>query len=181
VRNRVFVDGAVKIKKKGAKPEKKTEEKKEVPASTGASISDDLKNKQAFKKFSFRGEDITAVLAKSTDELAKMLRARQRRRLRRKLDPRYGRFLKKVMEAKKKTNPGEKPKPVKTHLRDCIVLPQMVQGVINIHSGKAFSSVEVKPEMIGYYLGEFSMTYKRVTHGKPGVGATHSSKFTSLK
>jgi small subunit ribosomal protein S15e len=110
-----------------------------------------------------------------------MLKARQRRRLRRKLDPKYGRFLKKIMEAKKKCPAGEKPKPVKTHLRDCIVLPQMVQGMINIHTGNKFNSVEVKPEMIGYYLGEFSMTYKRVTHGKPGVGATHSSKFTPIK
>ena len=86
------------------------------------------------------------------------------------------------MDAKKKcTQAGDKPKPIKTHLRDCIVLPQMVQGIINIHTGKTFNSIEVKPEMIGYYLGEFSMTYKRVTHGKPGVGATHSSKFTPIK
>ena len=111
-----------------------------------------------------------------------MLRARQRRRLRRKLDPRYARFLKRLMEAKKKcTVAGEKPKPIKTHLRDCIVLPQMVQGIINIHTGNKFGSIEVKPEMIGYYLGEFAMSYKRVAHGKPGVGATHSSKFTPIK
>ncbi len=38
-----------------------------------------------------------------------------------------------------------------------------------------------KPEMIGYYLGEFEMTYKKVSHGKPGVGATHSSKFVPIK
>jgi len=44
------------------------EEKKE--AVTGGGLMDDLKNKQAFKKFAFRGEDITAILAKPTDELA---------------------------------------------------------------------------------------------------------------
>lgn len=85
------------------------------------------------------------------------------------------------MEAKKKTGVGEKPKAIKTHLRDCIVLPQMVQGMVNIHTGNKYMPVEVKPEMIGYYLGEFAMTYKKVTHGKPGVGATHSSKFTPIK
>ena len=85
------------------------------------------------------------------------------------------------MDSKKGLAVGEKPKAIKTHLRDCIVLPQMVNGIINIHTGNKFNSVEVKPEMIGYYLGEFSMTYKRVTHGKPGVGATHSSKFTPIK
>jgi small subunit ribosomal protein S15e len=110
-----------------------------------------------------------------------MFRARQRRRLRRKLDPKYRRFLKRVMDSKKGLAVGEKPKAIKTHLRDCIVLPQMINGLINIHTGNKFNQVEIKPEMIGYYLGEFSMTYKRVTHGKPGVGATHSSKFTPIK
>jgi len=57
----------------------------------------------------------------------------------------------------------------------------MVQSLVNVHNGKGFSQVEIKPEMIGFYLGEFAMTYKRVTHGKPGVGATHSSKFVPIK
>lgn len=41
--------------------------------------------------------------------------------------------------------------------------------------------VEVKPEMIGFYLGEFSLSYKPVKHGRPGIGATHSSRFIPLK
>ena len=41
--------------------------------------------------------------------------------------------------------------------------------------------VEIKPEMIGHYLGEFSLTYKPVRHGRPGIGATHSSRFIPLK
>ena len=57
----------------------------------------------------------------------------------------------------------------------------MVLSVLNVHNGKEFVSVEIKPEMIGYYLGEFAQTYKKVIHGKPGVGATHSSKFTPIK
>ena len=43
------------------------------------------------------------------------------------------------------------------------------------------SQVEIKPEMIGHYLGEFSITYKPVKHGRPGIGATHSSRFIPLK
>jgi small subunit ribosomal protein S15e len=39
--------------------------------------------------------------------------------------------------------------------------------------------VEVKPHMIGHYLGEFSITYKPVRHGRSGVGA--DSKFIPLK
>ncbi|MEJ2296768.1 MAG: ribosomal protein S19 family protein [Candidatus Lokiarchaeota archaeon] len=41
--------------------------------------------------------------------------------------------------------------------------------------------VEIMPEMIGHYLGEFSLTRKRVQHGSPGIGATRSSKYVPLK
>jgi hypothetical protein len=41
--------------------------------------------------------------------------------------------------------------------------------------------VEVKPEMVGHYLAEFSISYKPVKHGRPGIGATHSSRFIPLK
>ena len=70
---------------------------------------------------------------------------------------------------------------LKTHLRDLIVLPSMVLSVVNVHTGKEFVPVEIKPEMVGYYLGEFAQSYKRVNHGRPGVGATHSSKFAPIK
>jgi hypothetical protein len=36
----------------------------------------------------------------------------------------------------------------------------------NIQNGKSFTTVEVKPEMTGHYLGEFSITYKPVGHGR---------------
>ena len=144
-------------------------------------VMDDLSKKQVFKKFTYRGNDLGKLLDMNMDEMSKQLRSRQRRRLRRKMGAKYGRFIKKLIEVKKETGPGEKPAAVKTHLRDCIVLPSMIQSVINIHNGKGYNSIEVKPEMIGYYLGEFAMTYKRVSHGKPGVGATHSSKFVPIK
>lgn len=44
-----------------------------------------------------------------------------------------------------------------------------------------YLQVEIKPEMIGHYLGDFSLTYKPVKHGRPGIGATHSSRFIPLK
>lgn len=34
--------------------------------------------------------------------------------------------------------------------------------------------------MTGYYLAEFSISYKPVRHGRPGIGATHSSRFVSV-
>lgn len=50
--------------------------------------------------------------------------------------------------------------------------------VIGINNDFALS---FQPEMIGHYLGEFSITYKPVKHGRPGIGATHSSRFIPLK
>lgn len=38
-----------------------------------------------------------------------------------------------------------------------------------------------QPEMIGHYLGEFAISYKPVAHGRPGIGATNSSRFIPLK
>ena len=106
------------------------------------------------------------------DAMSELLRSRQRRRLKRKMGAKYGRFIKKLIDVKKENGPGEKPASFKTHLRNCIVLPSMVQSVISVHNGKGYNSIEVKNEMIGYYLGEFAMTYKKVSHGKPGVGAS---------
>lgn len=31
--------------------------------------------------------------------------------------------------------------------------------------------------MTGFYLAELSISYKPVRHGRPGIGATHSSRF----
>ena len=70
---------------------------------------------------------------------------------------------------------------VRTHLRQMIVLPSMVGKKIGIHNGKDFEYVEIKPEMIGHYLGEFALTRKKVVHGAAGVGATRASKYVPLK
>ena len=178
-------DRRLREEREEAKAEKKLHKKEHQKhmheAHAGGNIMDDLGKKQIFKKFSYRGKDLKKLIDMNMDEMSQQLRSRQRRKLRRKMGTKYARFINKLLEAKKHTAQGEKPVAIKTHLRDCIVLPSMVQSVINIHKGNGYSNVEVKPEMIGYYLGEFAVTYKRVSHGKPGVGATHSSKFVPIK
>ena len=176
------------MSKKGGKAKKEeVVVKKEVkvkmePLPKGTpTCMDDLSKKQAFKKFSYRGKDINALLGLSMPELAKLFRSRQRRRFQRTLNPKYGRFIEKLNFIKQCTPLGEKPVALKTHLRDLIVLPSMVMSVVNVHNGKEFVPVEIKPEMVGYYLGEFAQSYRRVNHGRPGVGATSSSKFTPIK
>ena len=178
-------DRRKKEEQEAAKLEKKLHKKEHhkhaLEAKAAGNVMDDLSKKQVFKKFNYRGRDIGKLLEMNMDEFSELLRSRQRRRLKRKMGAKYGRFIKKLLDVKKETAPGEKPATVKTHLRDCIVLPSMVQSVISVHNGKGYNNIEVKPEMIGYYLGEFAMTYKKVSHGKPGVGATHSSKFVPIK
>ena len=75
----------------------------------------------------------------------------------------------------------EKPEVLKTHLRDMIIPPKMVGSRVGVYNGKTFNQVEIKLEVIGHDLGEFSITYKPVKHGRPGTGATHSSRFIPLK
>ena len=69
----------------------------------------------------------------------------------------------------------EKGKTPKTHARDVVITPNMVGKTIKIHNGKEFTMVEIQPEMIGHFLGEFAQSRKRVGHSSPGVGATRSS------
>ena len=57
----------------------------------------------------------------------------------------------------------------------------MVGNNVAVYNGKSFNNVEVKFDMIGRYLGEFSITYKPTRHGKAGVGATKGSAHTALK
>ena len=150
---------------------------------------------------------------------------------------------------------GEKPDAVRTHLRNMLIMPEMIGSVVGVYNGKTFNQVgalytatqshelfswrlhsatviavaqtaactsaplemfeicpgmhcvtpndgvhgrvclpcliswccshvlqvEIKPDMIGSYLAEYSISYKPVKHGKPGIGATHSSRFIPLK
>lgn len=47
------------------------------------------------------------------------------------------------------------------------------EGLILKYLDQTFNPVEIKPEMTGHYLAEFSISYKPVKHGRPGIGATH--------
>lgn len=70
---------------------------------------------------------------------------------------------------------------VRTHRKDLPIIPQFVGKTVSIYDGKEFKDVEIKPEMIGHFLGEFVITRKMPVHSGPGVGATRSSKFMPLK
>ena len=115
----------------------------------------------------------------SMDEFIRLLPSRQRRSLTRGLtaDQRI------LMELIRSSTRGKSKtaKPIKTHCRDMVILPEMVGLALLVHNGKEFESINVKPEMIGHYLGEFVITNKKVLHGTPGIGASRSSMYVPLK
>ncbi|XP_057778089.1 40S ribosomal protein S15-3-like [Salvia miltiorrhiza] len=90
-------------------------------------------------------------------------------------------LIKKLHKAKCEAPASEKPALVRTHLRNMIIVPEMIRSVLGVYSGKTFNLVEIKPEMIGHYLAEFSISCKLIEHGRPVIGATHSSRFIPLK
>ena len=132
------------------------------------------------KEFSYRGHSLNSLIGMSMDEFINLLPSRQRRSLQRGLTPEQRTLLEKLREAKEAQKQGKEVN-LKTHVRDLIVLPEMVGVKIHVHNGKEFVAVEIKPEMIGHYLGEFAITNKPVRHGTPGIGASRSSMYVPLK
>jgi small subunit ribosomal protein S19 len=132
------------------------------------------------KEFAYRGHSLEELEGMSMDEFIKLLPSRQRRSLQRGLATEQRILLENIRRAKKNRNEGETAS-TKTHARDMIILPEMVGVTILIHNGKEFTPVEITPQMIGHYLGEFAITNKPVKHGSPGIGASRSSMYVPLK
>ncbi len=132
------------------------------------------------KEFMYRGHTLSSLQGMSMDEFINLLPSRQRRSLQRGLTPEQRILLEKLREARETVKQG-KEVAIKTHVRDLIILPEMVGLKIMVHNGKEFVPMEIRPEMIGHYLGEFAITNKPVRHGTPGIGASRSSMYVPLK
>ena len=132
------------------------------------------------KEFAYRGYTLNQLQGMSMDEFINLLPSRQRRSLHRGLTPEQRILLEKIRKAKEPLKGGGNV-VVKTHVRGMIILPEMVGVTLLVHNGKDFVQVEIKPEMIGHYLGEFAITNKPVRHGTPGIGASRSSMYVPLK
>lgn len=131
-------------------------------------------------RFKYRGYTLEELKKMNMDQFIQLLPARARRSLRRGLPPRQKKLLERLRRAFRAKKRG-KDLLTRTHVRDMIIFPEMVGLKIGVYNGRIFEIVDIKPEMIGHYLGEFSLTRKRVQHGSPGIGATRSSKYVPLK
>jgi len=124
------------------------------------------------KIFLFKGKTLEELQKMPLEEFIKLIPSRRRRSLKRGMTVQQ----KKLLERLRK-----KQKAVKTHVRDMVIIPEMVGKRILVYMGKDWVTVDITGEMLGHVLGEFAMTRHRVQHSAPGVGATKSSKFLPLK
>ena len=122
----------------------------------------------------FRGMLIEDLKKLDTREFSKHLKSRQRRAVLRGFNV-IENFVKSCQKEQ------ARGKQIKTHKRDLVIVPALVDMTICIHNGHEFFPVKITQEMLGHRLGEFSMTRKAVKHGAAGVGATKSSSKLSVK
>ena len=132
------------------------------------------------KEFTYRGYNLEQLNAMpmwpsddSDEYIVGLLPSRIRRSIGRGLSVENEHFLARMERSGSRT--------MRTHRRDMPILPQFVGRRIAIYNGQHFVEIEIKPEMIGHYLGEFAITRRVVAHSGPGVGATRSSKHVPLK
>jgi len=126
------------------------------------------------KEIMFRGKSEEELKKMNLQEFSKLLKSRERRALNRQ-----GQVVEKLISRFEKKE--KKNKPIRTHCRDIVIVPQMIGKEIQVHNGKTFIPIEITMEMIGHRLGEFSLTRGKVTHTSMGVGATKSSKTVGRK
>ncbi len=105
------------------------------------------------RRFTYRGYTLEDLQKMDIEDLIAIMPARIRRTLKRGLSEEHKKLLEKIIKYKGK-------KVVRTHLRDMPILPQMVGAKVAVYNGKEFVEIEIKPQMIGHYLGEFSPTHK---------------------
>ncbi|WP_257298620.1 30S ribosomal protein S19 [Haloarchaeobius sp. FL176] len=141
-------------------------------------MSSEYRTGREGEEFTYRGHTLDELQEMSIDDVAELLPARQRRSIERGLSVEKEKLLEK---ARGKTEEETANDPIRTHLRDVPVLPEFVGLTFAVYTGQEFERVQVEPEMIGHYLGEFQLTRSSVTHGQAGIGATRSSKFVPLK
>ncbi len=125
------------------------------------------------KEFTFQGFTVEELQKMPLSEILPLLPSRARRSYVRGLNSEEQVFVDRLIEGKKPV--------LKTHRREIVILPSFIGKRVSVYNGKQYMEFEIKPEMIGHYLGEFAPTRGSVKHSGPGVGATRSSKFMPLK
>ncbi|MDA3836085.1 MAG: ribosomal protein S19 family protein [Nanoarchaeota archaeon] len=112
------------------------------------------------KEQKFKGKTLEELKQLDVREFAKLLRSRQRRTVLRNFQSQEN-FVKR---AQAQTTKGKKA--VRTHIRDLLIVPELVGMKLQIYNGRDFVPMEVTMDMLGHKLGEFSPTRARAKHKK---------------
>ena len=126
----------------------------------------------AKKEFNYKGKTLDELKIMSINEFMEIIPSRSRRSLKRGFTDEQKKLLEKIRLNKKN---------LKTHARDMVIVPEMVGHTLKIYNGKMYVECIITEEMLGHFLGEFSLTRKRMSHNAPGVGATRSSASVSVR
>ncbi|MDD1714688.1 MAG: 30S ribosomal protein S19 [Methanoregulaceae archaeon] len=124
------------------------------------------------EEFTYRGFRLEDLRQMGMSELVPVMPSRVRRKITRGLTKGEENLLSRFRNGDAK---------IRTHLRDMVIMPEMIGKEVEIYNGKEYLKVEIQPEAVFHYLGEFALTRRKVTHGSAGIGATRSSKYVPLK
>ncbi len=128
------------------------------------------------ERVAFRGKTPSELTNLKNEDYLKMINSGERRSIKRNAIS-YKQLVQKVEKLKKKGA----SKPVRTHIREAVILPSWVGMTFEVHNGKEFTRVDITANMLGHRLGEFAYSTKRVQHSAPGIRATKGSKFLAVK
>ncbi len=129
------------------------------------------------KEILFYGKTLEELEKIDIKDFIKLIPARQRRTLKHGFTEMEKRLLVRIRKVKQ----GKSSKIIKTHCRDMVIIPEMLNLTIHVYNGKEYMPIIITIEMLGHYLGEFAQTRKKVQHSAPGIGATKSSSALSVK
>ncbi len=125
------------------------------------------------REFKFKGKSMQELKGMSLDDFAKLCRSREKRALKRGFSEQEKKLLLRIRKNPQKFH--------KTHVREMVIIPELLGVRMGVYNGKEFVTLDIKPDHLGHRLGEFSQTRRMVKHSAPGFGATRSSKYVPLK
>lgn len=130
----------------------------------------------------YRGMERSELESYNVEKTLPILTSRARRAVKRALGNKDRKMtVKKLMKKAAEVKKADPSKPIRTHVREAVILPEWLGLTFAVYNGKEYKNVHVSVDKLGYRLGDFSHTTGRVLHSGPGVGATRGSKFIPLK
>ena len=131
-------------------------------------------------KDKFKGYTEEELKKMPLDDFMALIRARSRRALKRALSGTNVQFKKLIDSVRKKMEKGVN-KPIRTHTREAVIIPEWLGLTFHVYNGKEWKPVEITIDKLGHRLSEYSYSTEFKGHSNPGIGATRGSKFVGAK